>query len=312
MIAYGQVGSKVWKTAANLEAEVDKDTIAFLEFKVGQWQDSIPSELQLRPHEDNMLEGCDRTRNRLRVLLYLRANQMRLMIFRRALLSSKTVNENLLGAKKAVYIAKDTIHLLSKVNRTSDIYSSQQSSFNYFLVSALVVVLLAVCHATVQFNESCHDEFHLALELIRGFSAKSLISRRLWNTVKYLRTVGPKLGVVPSPEYHWESQNSLHQSASTQAYQPYFGDRTLFSTGLSPFLDHRYSSTVPFEQAFSNTSSFTLEGNQLSNELTSLFDAIESSYAQPPAQHYSENPEMFDTRTYELAGNLSRSLLGLF
>lgn len=306
MIAYGQIGSKVWKATSNLNAYVNRDTLAFLDFQVRQWQDSISPELQLRPYHENMLEGDSRSRNRLRVLLYLRANQMRLLIFRRALLSSKTITDDISGAQQAVDIAKDTVRVLDRLNRTSDIYSSQQTSFNYFLVSALAVMLLAVCHATAQFNESCRGEFYLALDLVRGFSGKSQVAKRLWNTVKHLKVIGPRLGVFPIQESHWESQN--HSRQRNCPHPMSLSEHTALATEHDLHFD--YSANMPLAPESSSTCSFPLDGNQLSNELTSLFEAIESTYGHLPAQ-IPEHHGVFDLHNYEPAKDLSTSLLGL-
>jgi hypothetical protein len=307
MIAYGQIGSKVWKATSNLTVPVNLETLAFLDFQVQRWQRSIEPELQLRHDSENMLDGHSRTRNRLRVLLYLRANQMRLLVFRRALLSPKTVTDDIAGAQQAVTIAKDTIRVLDRLNRTSDIYSSQQTSFNYFLVSALAVMLLAVCHATAQFNESCREEFYLGLELVRGFSAKSHVARRLWRTVKHLKVVGPKLGVFPTQEQQRERPNGSRENVA--AHQVSTSEHT--APAMEYGLDSGYSANMPFDSEVSPTYSFPLDGNQLGNELSSLFEAFEPGYEQLRAPS-PENHGDFDFYNYGATDDLSRSLLGLF
>ena len=37
----------------------------------------------------------------------------------------------------------------------------------------------------------------MALDLVKGFSNKSWVSKRLWKTIKGLKEVGPKLGLAP-------------------------------------------------------------------------------------------------------------------
>jgi len=37
----------------------------------------------------------------------------------------------------------------------------------------------------------------MALDLVKGFSNKSFVSKRLWKTIKGLKEVGPKLGLSP-------------------------------------------------------------------------------------------------------------------
>jgi hypothetical protein len=68
-------------------------------------------------------------------------------------------------------------------------------AFNWFLVSALAVLFLAVSQAPSQFSGSCKEEFYWALELVKGFSTKSYISRRLWKSIRSLRKLGPEMGL---------------------------------------------------------------------------------------------------------------------
>lgn len=123
---------------------------------------------------------------------------MRIHIYRPVLHSSTSITEHLDFAHTVVKVAKDTIRVLTYINQTSDIYRTQQTMFNYFLISALAVLFLAVAHAPTEFNTQCRDEFYMALDLVRGFSASSYVSKRLWKTIKILKDVGPRLGLNTS------------------------------------------------------------------------------------------------------------------
>jgi hypothetical protein len=81
------------------------------------------------------------------------------------------------------------------MNQSTDLYRTQQVMFNYFLISALAVLFLAVSHAPGQFSNRSRDEFYMALEIVRGMTAHSYVSKRLWRTIKMLKEVGPKLGL---------------------------------------------------------------------------------------------------------------------
>lgn len=65
-------------------------------------------------------------------------------------------------------------------------------TWNHFLLSALAVMVLAVCHSPQQFSESCKDEFFMTLELVRGLSADSYVSKKLWRTIHNLRKLVPR------------------------------------------------------------------------------------------------------------------------
>jgi hypothetical protein len=90
-------------------------------------------------------------------------------------------------------MAKDSIRLITQLHTNSDIYSTQQVVFNWFLVSALMALFLAVAQMPSQYSTTCREEFYMALELVKGVSAKSYISRRLWKSIKGLRRLGPQL-----------------------------------------------------------------------------------------------------------------------
>ncbi|KAG9708779.1 hypothetical protein KCU73_g17486, partial [Aureobasidium melanogenum] len=40
------------------------------------------------------------------------------------------------------------------------------------------------------------EEFYMALDIVRGISKGSWVSKRLWKTIRSLKEVGPKLGLV--------------------------------------------------------------------------------------------------------------------
>jgi hypothetical protein len=201
MVAWGRIGSKVWEsvaTSGDAPNKFKKNKSAYLDFQILQWQRSIPKELQFIPPSDPALGPAQRNRAnyRHRVLLHLRAIQMRTMVHRQNVLSASSVSEDLPGAALVVDLAKETIRILNHLDQTTDIYRSQQICFNYFLVSALAILFLAVCHAPGHFSQTSRDEYYMALDLVKGFSAKSAISRRLWKTIEDLKVIGPKLGII--------------------------------------------------------------------------------------------------------------------
>lgn len=255
MITYSRLGSRVWRSVAGFEsvsiADIKKEDIGYLDYQITQWQKSIPAELQLPTA--NSPQTSSRAIHRLQILLYLRANQMRILIYRPVLHSANSIVENLAYAETVVELAKDTIRALTHLNQTTDIYRAQQVCFNYFLVSALAVIFLASCHAPVQFSAICRDEFYMALDLVKGFSSKSYISKRLWRTIRGLKEVGPKLGLaedvaVPGVE-------DPHSSAA------------LAMAGLA---GHEISNLGSFG---GNMGNGPMNGFQMSHEMTSLFEA---------------------------------------
>ena len=168
--------------------------------------------------------------------------------------------ENRAHAETVVEVAKDTIRVLTRLNQTSDIYRTQQVCFNYFLISALAVLFLAVAHAPVEFSRQVRDEFYMALDLVKGFSTKSYVSKRLWKTIRGLKEIGPKLGVV------------------TQAFLPENSDpHSSAAVAMAGLAGHSVEELAVFSQSQgprpTSLGSSPRNGQQMSYELTNLFEA---------------------------------------
>ncbi|KZL79696.1 fungal specific transcription factor domain-containing protein [Colletotrichum incanum] len=199
MVAYGRLCSKVWEALPPFESPsqfIPRDTVAFLDFMTLNWLNAIPEDLQLRHPRLGLAPRVQpRSMHRLRTLLYLRGNQMRMLIHRHHVLSTASIKADMQSAKLVTDIALDTIQVLVHLNDTSDIYARQQNAFNYFLMSALAVILLAVCHAPGVFTDPCKETFLKAVQLIKGFSRHGHASRRLWKTIRGLLPSIKSLGL---------------------------------------------------------------------------------------------------------------------
>jgi hypothetical protein len=196
---YNQIATKVWYHNIAYESgqNTKKDEIGFLDYQIVQWYQDLPESLQFNnrdlKHEN---EIPSRALRRLRLLMHLRKNQARVSIYRPILHSATSIMENRHHAQQVVDVAKDTINTLTGVNQISDIYRTQQVMYNYFLVQALAVLFLSVAHAPVVFCNQTRQEFYSAIELIKGFSTKSHVSKRLWRTIRGLKEIGDKLGMM--------------------------------------------------------------------------------------------------------------------
>ena len=267
MISYGRISSKVWRSVCGFETqgnEFSKENIGYLDYQIQQWQGDIPRSLQFGASDITTdHDPPSRPIRRLQVLLSLRVNHLRIMLYRPILHSATSIMENRNHAQTVVEVAKDTIRVLTRLNQTSDIYRTSQVTFNYFLVSALAALFLAVSHAPIEFSDQVRDEFYMALDLVKGFSTKSYISKRLWKWIKGLREVGPKLGVVSRQPL--ADVNDPHSSAAVAmaglAGHP-VDERAIFSRTQGP-------------SALGNS---PIDAQQISYELTNLFEAA-GSYA---------------------------------
>jgi hypothetical protein len=199
MVAYSQLGSKVWQRVANNDANrapLSSEEMGYLDYQIQQWHRTLPDSLTyIAPGSPLTESRLSRSDQRLRINMYCRMNQMRILIYRPVLHSAISISDNLREAQVAIDVAKDTIRTVKRMDETTDLYRTQQVMFNYFLVQALAVIFLAVAHAPTQFGSQCRDEFYMALDLVRGMTAHSYISKRLWKTIRGLKEIGPKLGL---------------------------------------------------------------------------------------------------------------------
>jgi len=323
LIAYGNIGSKVWKAMSGFGSsspQIKKEKAAYLDFNVLQWQRSLPPELQIQPNEKDVFDAHSKTNNRLRVMLYLRANQMKILIHKRTLLTPTTIMDDLSGARLVVEVAQDSIQMIDKLNRQTDIYRAQQTAFNYFLVSALGIIFLAICHAPAQFSQSCRVEFFMALDLIKGFSGTSHAARRLWRTIKHLKVIGPKLGIIsqqelpPGAEDNGSRRNvnpsDPSSSFNNNADASEASDHNVTDYGSR---DLDFLMSAPFESSVSPTVAYQMGGVQLSYELSNLFESIEPKDTGLPVMQEDASGQTagyaFNFGTEE---DLSRTLIDLF
>ena len=304
MVDYSKIGSRVWSTFGNKEApenSFNRNDAEYLNYQVLQWYKNIPENLTYSGPKhpdyrgstpDNSHQGT-RALYRLQVILYLRANQMRIVIYRPVLYSATSIlsSDANPSARKVVDLAKDSVRTLSRISQTSDIYQRQQMCFNYFLTSALAVLFLAVSHAPAQFAASCRDEFYMALDLVRGLSAQSAVGERLWKTIRGLKEIGPKLGLYQRQS---ESErpaapdgsngNSRAFSGSVQGPQDAASSAAVAMAGLragrpvdeADFFSMQPSTSGNMQYGIMDSRNGSGQGtspNGMANDLMSLFEA---------------------------------------
>lgn len=222
MIRYSRIAAKVWKfiAAFNNTDEIKKEDMNYLDWQVLRWAESIPGSLRL----DTSVQGQHEPRSlrRLRSMLYLRANQLRMLIHRPVLHTAAHVRRYAAESATVVDLAKDTIRFITRLHATSDIYQRQQVTFNWFLVSALAVLFLAAAQDPSQFSAACKEEFYMALELVKGFSTHSYISRRLWKSIRSLKKLGPQLGLKDDTPTSVTHTTPLDGTQMTQELMEWF------------------------------------------------------------------------------------------
>lgn len=106
----------------------------------------------------------------------------------------------------------------------------------------------------------------MALDLVKGFSTKSFVSKRLWKTIKGLKEVGPKLGLNP------DIQNGLHHNGMRE--NDAHSSAALAMAGLA---GHEISGmgvgVGGYGGEIVGTGNSPMNGFQMSTEMTNLFEA---------------------------------------
>ncbi|CAK7229831.1 hypothetical protein SBRCBS47491_007380 [Sporothrix bragantina] len=284
MVNYGWLCSRLWDAIppfGSQSQQIPEDVANTLDARTKDWLHSITPDLQLRhPRLGLAPLSQPRAMQRIRTLLYLRGNHTRTLIYRHHLLSAQSIAANERHAQLVVDIAQDSIHVLVHLNSTSDIYSRQQNAFNYFLLSALSIIFLAVCHAPETFTVSCRKSFLDAVELVRGLSRNSLASRRLWNCVHGLLQRLRSLGLQGAEDDNSNDTNvGAHTPATTLvAPSDVAGHHypVLRSDSVSIGGTYADSGIVPDLDAGVIPDMF-----HVSNELLSLFDAFSQGQQLP-------------------------------
>ncbi|KIW29526.1 uncharacterized protein PV07_05339 [Cladophialophora immunda] len=199
MVEYCHLGSKACDSLSEALCGQPRGTAEWQEsfeyfrYRLDQWQ---------RMHIDGDIQaagdisGSRRIRHP-RTVLYLRANQLRLLMLRPVLCG---FNNNLSADGQhwdtAVGIACDTVQVVADLESTSDLYQAHQTQYNYFLVTALGVLLLlglaqdpqssspSNISNNAQVGPATHDKARKAaittLGLLRSTMNHSPASKRLW------------------------------------------------------------------------------------------------------------------------------------
>ncbi|KAF5971724.1 fungal specific transcription factor factor [Fusarium coicis] len=133
----------------------------YLQFRVVQWQQNLPRRLWFNSIDDKFDAATEKRGDyKLRLILYLRANQMRTIILRKAASRFGPHNIDTSSFQVMIQVARDTIQVLARLARETDIYHAQHKTFNHFLETSLSSLLLVTCYASPdQSKEPCLAEW---------------------------------------------------------------------------------------------------------------------------------------------------------
>ena len=253
MVPYSRIAGQVWEylSAFDHTHEMDKDKMQYLSWQIQTWSQDLPDNMHIRdPFKEHTREQRRSTR-RLRALLYMRAQQLQLLIYRPVLQSASNITQHPNESDALIKAAQDIIRFIDHVNETSNIYQLQQVAFNWFLTSALAALFLAVAHQPARFNTRCKDEFYLALKLVKRFSTQSYVCGRLWKSIRGLKELAQKLGLPCATQ----------SNATVSGYPANQDTGSLYGSLDYNFLDNWEDN-------------FTFDGEEISRELTGWYEYV--------------------------------------
>lgn len=305
LISHARLGTKIWGLVvgwSNRSREAISEKCALLDSQVQQWVHSIPRELRFDPTWRSSAgpEHTDRTRM-LQVLLALQANQLRILVYRQNLLSADRIADDISGASTAVETAKSTIHMLDYYSRVSNVYFQRPEPFNYFLISALAALFLAVLHAPSRFSHICRSEFYTAVDMVRHSATKARTSRRLQKIIRSLKHIQLS---VPWPA-HRPSQHAVLNRGSSNT--PFRSTVDSFPKGNNnPFNSHSPSDGDSLKMASDSLSAHLLHDVQQTPGIpTPQLSSTSHWPSSPKIVHDAESNECQDLSSFfEIAGDL--------
>jgi hypothetical protein len=308
LIAYARLCSKIWEALppyGSSQQSIPKETEDYLDFIAQNWLQSLPQELQLEsPRPGKAPRQQDHISHRLPMMLYLRGNYARLLIHRHHVLAPESISANPEKAQSVVEIARDSIEALVHLNATSEIYRREQCIYHYYLLSAVAVVLLAVCHNPHSFAESCRAPFVSAIELVKGFSRHSTASRRLWKGIRGLLPVVQSLAAKSAGETTGNRNTAvaMNNARRTEETSPY---PTPFNTSTSQEFAIQNQTDAGFE--FDSGSKSMPDIFDMSNNLMDIYDLFGlSAISQPIELNGPTNGVDLDGFTAWEAGEITR------
>lgn len=291
LVSYGKLCSKVWEVLPQYGSRsevISPEMEATLDGEIQTWYANLPDRLRLSPQEleegtgTRSQYGGARLLRNMRTLLYLRGNYIRCLIHRHHVMSTSAVARDPTGAQLVVSLAQESIRVLINLNNTSDVYARQQVAYNYFLVSAISILLLAVCQAPSRFAHGCRRDFFAAIDLVRGFSRLSLQGRRLWSSLRGLVSRLESLGITSDKPHAGRRRQlpALHPhagvtdeastaNASTPGLHPNHGAG---APGTTP-ADH-----YPVSRPETSLDLGTPDMNLMGDELLGVFDTFGAGY----------------------------------
>ncbi|KAL4929513.1 fungal specific transcription factor domain-containing protein [Aspergillus undulatus] len=150
MTSYCAISSKIVNATASLPVNEDfynEEQFEFVNYQIERWQRSALDDIQPDLSAEASIIGDPP--NLIRIMLYLRANQLRILLLRPLFFSEAPVKPDQSQLSAGVETAVSIISLLTELDARTDIYSRLHPFFSHFLASAASLLLLNITYSGV-------------------------------------------------------------------------------------------------------------------------------------------------------------------
>ncbi|EXJ71791.1 uncharacterized protein A1O5_05601 [Cladophialophora psammophila CBS 110553] len=254
MVNYVIFGAQAWNSLVNRNLLASgqapsKDSMNFFYYQVHQWhQDLDPSvrfgTAMIESDDHNFFTSTsDEVEVYRKTLLYLRSNQIQILVLRPILIYPQTARNNTAMVMEAITLAKKSIRTLRLLSSETNLYRTRQALFNHFLSSALAVLFLAAAYdAETRANKTAHpdsaatllgdttNELQQGLDLIDCHRSHSQSAARLWTRFNRPRQQLIRLDILQSTAgtrhqrdthlHHGPTGEDRHEISQQEDYCP--------------------------------------------------------------------------------------------
>lgn len=179
MISFAKLSGKAWQMSSDFGRGLDVEEIDYLDYQVSQWRKQIPPSLQYS------------NRQYLSVVLLVRSNQLRNLIYRPILQSISRTKSYPAHTLTALNLAKESLQVFADLDATG-LLQKHAIFFQHFIVSSLGNLLLIVVHATEHWSE-IREMFQVGLMLVKKLS---ISGSRWWNRIKGLEDLEERVSIT--------------------------------------------------------------------------------------------------------------------
>ena len=245
LIQYVRIAARFVPTMPKLGSSysvMEPSTRTFLDIEADQWALST-STASLTPDAKDPITPHARADSAQyhNTFITVCKNQLKLSLSKHTLFSLSSIAQNQSLSQKAVSTASETIHSCNELQKSTTMYHLQAVHFNFFVLSAVAALYLAVRHAPLLFSDTPREIF-TGLEILRPYCTSNHLCERVKALEKAMGRlgydgmgIGPQLALKEAPMMHkalfttgggWADE--VEGNEASMAFAPILGSPSSF------------------------------------------------------------------------------------